>query len=101
MEMRKRRRKEEVKEEEKVRGCRGIGDYYKAPFSQIHCLKEWLPTGRPTDGRTDRWRDKASYRDAWTHLKNMLTFGGNVLIKSKPISKNYVRYRSAKEFPKI
>ena len=35
-----------------------------APFSQIHCLKKVV-----TDGRTDGRTDKASYRDAWTHLK--------------------------------
>ena len=29
----------------------------------------WLPTDRRTNGRTNRWTDKASYRDAWTHLK--------------------------------
>ena len=34
------------------------------PFSQIRCLKKkW--TDQPTDGPTD----KASYRDAWTHLR--------------------------------
>ena len=26
-------------------------------------------TDRPKDGRTDRWTDRPSYRDAWTHLK--------------------------------
>ena len=45
----------------------------KEPFRMIARLiwaeftikKKWLPT----DGRTDGRRDKASYRDAWTHLK--------------------------------
>ena len=31
----------------------------------------------------------------------MLTSGGNILIKFKPILKNYMRYRSSKEFPTI
>ena len=37
-------------------------------LSQIHCFTKMVidgPTEEPTDGRTD----KASYRDAWTHLK--------------------------------
>ena len=36
------------------------------------------PTDRQTDGWTDGPMDKASYRDAWTHLKKVeLIDGGN------------------------
>ena len=53
----------------------GIGDDYQAPLRQFPCLKKsgYGPTDRqtdgPMDGPTDQRRDKASHRDAWTHLK--------------------------------
>ena len=33
--------------------------------------------------------------------KTVSPSGGNILVKSQPILKNYMRYRSAKEFPPI
>ena len=32
-------------------------------------------TNGPTDRQMDGWTDKASYRDAWTHLKRGGTLG--------------------------
>ena len=44
-----------------------------APFDQIHSLKKVVTDG-PTNGPTNRRMDKASYRDAWTHLKRLPNF---------------------------
>ena len=51
-------------------------DDYHACFIQIRPLKKVVmnrrtdvPTNRQTDGPLDQRTDKASYRDAWTHLK--------------------------------
>ena len=38
-------------------------------YSNIAFFVNGLRTDRPTDGPTDPRTDKASYRDAWTHLK--------------------------------
>ena len=38
-------------------------------FLCIAIILNSITTDRPTDGQTDRRTDKASYRDAWTHLK--------------------------------
>ena len=37
-------------------------------------FKNRLPIIRPTDGRTDGRMDTSSYRDGWTHLKQVSHF---------------------------
>ena len=47
-----------------------LGDFleFKPYMTRAH-----QRTDGPTDRRTDSWTDKASYRDAWTHLKKIPT----------------------------
>ena len=58
---------EEEEEEEKGSGI--ITKLLSAGFTVL----KWLPTDQPTDRWTDRPTNTASYRDAWTHQKNMVS----------------------------
>ena len=50
-----------------VQHCLNHLESIKGHFSSI--LTKALPTDQPTNGRTNQRTDKASYRDAKTHLK--------------------------------